>query len=209
MVKVTTLWQDNMWKKRILTIAEQTTPQTILDLACGTGILTFALAERFPESTVVGIDLQQEYLQYARAKQRKKDVKNVKFLQKNAEDVSEGHYDLITASYLPKYITIDVVISNCSRILTPQGLLIFHDFIYPEKAAFRFFYNVYWVFLKALLGMSDPWKGMSRELKHIIVETTWVNDMKDALELYGFTNIQVEPQPLEVAAIVYAVKCNS
>ncbi|MGC1121530.1 MAG: class I SAM-dependent methyltransferase [Candidatus Methanofastidiosia archaeon] len=206
MVKAATLWQDDSWKKRILDISGQIAPQTILDLACGTGILTFALAKKFPESTIVGIDLQEEYLGYARAKKIKNDVKNVEFFERNAEDVIEGEYDLITASYLPKYVDIDIVIGTCSKILNPGGLLIFHDFTYPENAIYRFSYNVYWAFLKSILWMSESWREMSKELKGIIVKTHWVNDMKNALETHGFTDIHVEIQPLEVAAIVYAIK---
>jgi demethylmenaquinone methyltransferase/2-methoxy-6-polyprenyl-1,4-benzoquinol methylase len=206
MVKVATLWQDTSWKKRILEISGRINPQTILDLACGTGILTFALAEKFPRSTVVGIDLQEEYLQCARAKKTKNDVKNVEFFERNAEDVIQGEYDLITASYLPKYVDMDVVIGNCSRILNSKGLLIFHDFTYPEKTLYRFSYNVYWAFLKPLLWMSESWRTMSKELKGIISKTHWVHDMRNALETHGFTDIQVEVQPLEVAAIVYATK---
>jgi demethylmenaquinone methyltransferase/2-methoxy-6-polyprenyl-1,4-benzoquinol methylase len=206
MVKVATLWQDTSWKKRILELSGQINPQAILDLACGTGILTFALAEKFPKSTVTGIDLQDEYLQYARAKKIKNDVKNVQFFERNAEDVVQGEYDLITASYLPKYVDMEVVIGNCSRILNPGGLLIFHDFTYPEKTLYRFSYNVYWAFLKSVLWMSESWREMSRELKGIIAKTHWVRDMRNALETHGFTDIQVEIQPFEVAAIVYTTK---
>ncbi|MBU7015553.1 MAG: class I SAM-dependent methyltransferase [Theionarchaea archaeon] len=206
MVKVATLGQDSSWKKRILEISSQITPKTILDLACGTGILTFALAQRFPESAVVGIDLQEEYLLYARAKKIKSAVKNVEFFQANAEDVVENRYDLITASYLPKYINMNVVIRNCSKILNPEGLIVFHDFTYPENAFYRLTYNIYWVLLRSVLHMSQSWREMGRELKHIIVESTWVTTMKSALEVHGFTEIQVEIQPWEVSAIVYATR---
>ena len=206
-VTMTTLWQDRRWKKRILEIADLCeNPQRILDLACGTGILTCALARKFPNSTVVGVDLQEEYLEYARAKKMKCNIKNVEFYQGSAEETKGGNYDLITASYLPKYVDIHVVVGNCSRMMNPGGLFIFHDFVYPDKEILRKLYRLYWFFLKPLLQVSEPWRVMSSELKGIIQRTQWVSNTHEALEKYGFTNVQVEIQRFQVAAIVYAVK---
>ena len=205
-VKTTTFWQDNAWKKRILKIAESVTPHAILDLACGTGILTCALARKFPNSRIVGIDLQEEYLIYARIKKNENNLKNVEFYQRSAEDVKEGEYDLITASYLPKYVDLDLVIGNCSKMMNAGGLLIFHDFTYPDKVLLKLFYNVYWVILKLVLWSSGSWREISKEIKGIITKTNWVNDIQEALRTHGFTDIHVEVQKFQIAAIVYATK---
>lgn len=205
-VKITTLWQDSRWKKRILELTDSCDhPETILDLACGTGILTCALAEKFPTSTVVGIDLQEEYLGYARAKKARNAIKNVEFHKKDAEDVRKGKYDLITASYLPKYVDLDVVIGNCSEMMNPGGLVVFHDFVYPEHILLQGGFHVYWLLLKVIFWGST-WRKMSKKLKGIIVETKWVDEIQKALKKYGFTDIHVEVQNLQVAAIVYASK---
>lgn len=206
-VTITTFCEDKHWKKRILEIAGMCeNPRRILDLACGTGILTCALAKKFPNSTVVGVDLQEEYLEYARAKKIKYNIKNVEFCQRSAEETKGGNYDLITASYLPKYVDTNVVVGNCSRMMNQGGVLIFHDFVYPDKEILRKLYRLYWFFLKPLLQVSEPWREMSSELKGIIQRTHWVSNTREALEKYGFTNVQVEIQRFQVAAIVYAVK---
>jgi demethylmenaquinone methyltransferase/2-methoxy-6-polyprenyl-1,4-benzoquinol methylase len=205
-VKMTTFWQDNSWKKRILEITDRITPYTVLDLACGTGILTCALAKKFPDSRIVGIDLQEEYLEYARIKKSENNLKNVEFHERSAEDVNEGEYDLITTSYLPKYVDLDLIVGNCSKMMNTGGLLIFHDFIYPDRILWRFFYNVYWVILRLVLWSSGSWREMGRELKGIIAETHWIDNVEKALRMHGFTDIHVEVQKFEIAAIVYATK---
>lgn len=40
----------------------------VLDVGCGTGEITFRLAERFPEASFVGIDLEEQHLVRARAR---------------------------------------------------------------------------------------------------------------------------------------------
>jgi demethylmenaquinone methyltransferase/2-methoxy-6-polyprenyl-1,4-benzoquinol methylase len=181
-------------------------PRTILDLACGTGILTFKLARAFPESHITAIDLQEEYIQQAEGKKRINGMKRVEFHVQSAETVCEGTYDIITASYLPKYVDLDVVIANCAQILNPGGILIFHDFIYPEKVFLRILYNGYWLALKPLLWSSSNWREMGRELRSYIVKTHWVESMQKALRTHQFEDIRVEIQKFQIAAIVSARK---
>ena len=58
-----TLGKDKYWKRKIL---EQISDgDSFLDLACGTGILTREIAEKFPSAKIVGIDITQSYLDVA------------------------------------------------------------------------------------------------------------------------------------------------
>ncbi|MBU7032322.1 MAG: class I SAM-dependent methyltransferase [Theionarchaea archaeon] len=204
-VALTTLGLDSSWKKRIVHIAQgHKNPRNILDLACGTGILTRALARTFPESQITAVDLQEEYIRQAEKKNREYGIATVKFQVKSAESVCTGEYDIITASYLPKYVNLDVVIENCSKILRPEGIIIFHDFIYPEDPLLRALYDGYWMILGPLLWLSCTWREMSRELKSLIAETHWVDDLRKALVSNGFRDITEEVQKFQTAAIISA-----
>ena len=59
-----TLGKDKYWKRKIL---EQISDgSSFLDLACGTGILTREIAEKFPSGEIVGIDITKSYLDVAK-----------------------------------------------------------------------------------------------------------------------------------------------
>ena len=59
-----TLGKDKYWKRKIL---EQISDgDSFLDLACGTGILTREIAEKFPSAKIVGIDITKSYLDVAK-----------------------------------------------------------------------------------------------------------------------------------------------
>src|SRR5215831_6126010 len=75
-VDATTLGADRRWKRRIVESVPAGATR-ILDLASGTGILTFELARSFPAARIVGVELRDEYLQIARRRARGLGIGNV------------------------------------------------------------------------------------------------------------------------------------
>ena len=100
MVYWATLGFDPRWKKRMLDyIPEGDGP--ILDLACGTGISTLSIARRFPHRRVIGVELRDEYLKFARQKVAEQSMPNVELVLSRAEDYRSAlEFDCITSSYL-------------------------------------------------------------------------------------------------------------
>ena len=56
------------WRTLFLDFAAFPEAGDILDVGCGTGALTFAMAERWPGRRVVGVDLAEPFLAYARSR---------------------------------------------------------------------------------------------------------------------------------------------
>src|SRR5690606_15170504 len=66
--RVHSLWRDQAWRRKAANLAEITPGRDrVLDVACGTGDLTMALAARRP-AEIVGIDFTPEMLDVARRK---------------------------------------------------------------------------------------------------------------------------------------------
>jgi len=59
-----TLGKDTFWKNEILKQIPEV--NSILDLACGTGILTRKIAKKFPNTKIVGVDITETYLNLAK-----------------------------------------------------------------------------------------------------------------------------------------------
>jgi SAM-dependent methyltransferase len=69
----------------------------LLDLACGTGRLTFPLAQRFAD--VLAVDLEPDAIARATERAAERGVTNVRFAAGRAEDVdvdTDGAFDLVT-----------------------------------------------------------------------------------------------------------------
>ncbi len=204
-VNVATLGIDHWWKRTIIG-AIPTEPNRVLDLACGTGILTFAIARRFPHCQVVGVELRDEYLQIARAKAESLGLKNVEFVLSRAEDyASEQNFDCVVSSYLAKYADLPLLTRNTKNMLTEGGLLLMHDFTYPPNAILVGIWRVYFKLLQ-LFGtpLYPAWREIFYGLPDLIERPRWRDELLSALDANGFETIRSRNLTLYGSAIVTA-----
>src|SRR3990172_9304636 len=136
-VNQTTFVKDKYWKKEIIKKIPQC--KSILDLACGTGILTEKISKKLPDAKIVGVDITESYLDIA--KKRFASKENVSFVKQDAEKLDlEEKFDCITSSYIPKYCNPEILVDVCMKHLKTGGKIILHDFTYPENKAVRMFH---------------------------------------------------------------------
>jgi 2-polyprenyl-3-methyl-5-hydroxy-6-metoxy-1,4-benzoquinol methylase len=74
----------------------------VCDLGCAEGVALMLMAEAFPHSTFVGVDISAEALHTARAAAKRKGLANVAFIQQDAGALTEsdalaGTFDYVTA----------------------------------------------------------------------------------------------------------------
>lgn len=104
----------------------------ILDIACTHGLTTTALAERFPDAEVTGLDLAAPALRVAHRRAAAMGV-DVDFVQGAAEDLKfpDNHFDLVVAYILFHEVPVEIgrqVIDEVHRVLRPGGLFVIADF---------------------------------------------------------------------------------
>ncbi|PRP99364.1 Demethylrebeccamycin-D-glucose O-methyltransferase [Enhygromyxa salina] len=98
----------------------------VLDVGCGGGQVTLAVAEREPEARVTGLDLSPEQIE--RAKGRGASVGDrVEFVEGSALDLpfDDGSFDLVySLGSLKHWSEPARGLRECARVLTPGGQLI-------------------------------------------------------------------------------------
>jgi len=177
-----TLGKDKYWKRKIL--EQISNGDSFLDLACGTGILTREIAEKFPIAKIVGIDITQSYLDVA--KQNSNSFENISFILDDAEKFKlDSKFDCITASYLPKYCDPEILVKNCITYLKPGGKIIFHDFTYPKNPAVRGLWNLFLTFLRLVGYFIPSWKDALIGLPKLIRRTKWLDSYSDVMKKSG------------------------
>jgi demethylmenaquinone methyltransferase / 2-methoxy-6-polyprenyl-1,4-benzoquinol methylase len=198
---------DGWWKRKIVNKIPHY-PSRILDQACGTGLLTFKIAQCFPLCRVLGVDLQEEYLRIARQKVQALQFTTVEFIRGKAEDVVlEGDFDCITSCYLAKYADLTRLVSHAHGMLRDGGMFIMHELTYPTGLIYAFLWRIHFRLLQAYGTWKHPeWRIAFDELPICLKETMWIDELIDALKANEFSDINIEYLAFGASAIVSARK---
>lgn len=207
MVRLCTFGFDHRWKQKMLGMIPEGA-QGILDQACGTGIFTFMIARRFPKARIIGVDVQDEYLQLAREKARDLECNHIEFIQGRAEVVHpDGGFDCITSCYLAKYAEIGKLTGNIKAMLRKGGMLMMQDFTYPESRPFARIWELYFKLLQTLGTWKYPqWQAIFDGLPGLLRESQWTAELIESLQKNGFSSITRQSFTLSTAAIITARK---
>jgi len=201
-VGITTFGRDMVWKKAILDLIPDGNYK-VLDLACGTGILSLAIARKV--SYVIGIDIIEDSIRIAREKAVRHNAKNVSFYVSAAEAIPhpDKEFDFVTASYLPKYCDMYPVVSEISRVLKRRGMLIMHDFTYPNNDVMKGLWHAYFKILRDAGVLAPSWRSVFNELDDVIKQSDWLNELMTAMKRYGFSDVRCKNLTFGTTAIVW------
>lgn len=128
--------KDDNHLSEIMDLIEESNYRRILDIGTGTGYLAFPLAERFPKSTVCGIDIADAIIQKNNEIVKEKGITNLSFevfdgLNYLFEDES---VDLIVTRYaFHHFPNVQDAIRQMHRILAKGGKILVSDPMRNEK----------------------------------------------------------------------------
>lgn len=96
-------WQKQLWpaQERILSNIEVKPGDQVLDISCGSGLVTLPIAKSVtPRGKVTGIDLSECMIEEARARTDKTDLSNVTYQQMDAENLEfeDNRFDAVVCS---------------------------------------------------------------------------------------------------------------
>ncbi|HXG73631.1 MAG TPA: methyltransferase domain-containing protein [Candidatus Nitrosotenuis sp.] len=179
----TTFGKDRFWKNEI--IKQIAVGDSILDLGCGTGILTRMIADKFPHSRIIGVDVSASYLEVA--KRNSSQYKNIEYVHQDAEQLSLGEkFDCIVSSYIPKYCDAKRLVNVCVNHLNRHGMVILHDFTFPKNKAVSSLWQSYFMLLRSAGVFIPSWHDAFVGLPKLIISSTWLSDYGKELKENGF-----------------------
>ena len=149
--------QDRRWKRTLAGLADVRPGTRVLDLACGTGDITYEVAARGADAT--GLDVTLRMLELAHAKRAERPVR---FLAGDMMALPFGgaQFDVVTSGYGIRNVpTIQPALDEIYRVLRPGGLFLSLDFNRPQNAIVRGVYLGYLTVVGSMLGLvlhSDP-----------------------------------------------------
>ena len=120
-------WQSQLLPahQRLLKLANIQATEHVLDIAAGTGLVTYRIAELVGESGhVLGTDISEEMIKLAQETAVSQDITNVHFERMNAEELKcdDSTFDLVVCAlglmYVPDY---DAAFAEMYRVLKQKG----------------------------------------------------------------------------------------
>lgn len=152
---------DQVWRKRTVREAGVTSTTRVLDVACGTGDLTFAFADAHPRpAQVMGADFAAEMLALAKVKDaRRNDKRNdkrnakrngkrapVTFLEADAQQLPfpDASFDVLSIAFgIRNVASTSRALREFHRVLAPGGTLLILEFGQPRNALLRWANRIY------------------------------------------------------------------
>lgn len=143
---------DQRWKRGLVALSAASPGSRGLDLACGTGDITFLLDSAGVRAT--GIDLTPRMIELARRKAARSGG-NIHFAVGDmmALPVATGSVDVVTTGYGIRNVpVIEPALGEIVRVLRPGGTFVSLDFNRPSSVAVRAVYLAYLSTVGAILG---------------------------------------------------------
>jgi len=150
--------QDRRWKARLVAMAQVSPGARVLDLACGTGDITFTL--RDAGALAVGLDITPRMVELACDKRG--PGKQPQFLVGDMMHLpfTDASFEVVTTGYGIRNVpVIAPALAEIRRVLRPGGVLLSLDFNRPSGRGLRAIYLAYLTVVGSTLGLvlhGDP-----------------------------------------------------
>ena len=209
--RVISFGTDIKWRKKVLAAIIDHQPDSILDIATGTGDLAIKFAEKTLATNIIGLDLSEGMLAMAREKVDGTDLTNkVKFIKGDSEALpfNDQTFDAITVSFgIRNFENLEKGLSEILRVLKPNGLFIILETSVPVKFPFKQGYQFHSKILLPIIGkLFSKDKVAYNYLSESASVFPFGENLNNILRKIGFINVENKPQTFGVATIYTATK---
>jgi demethylmenaquinone methyltransferase/2-methoxy-6-polyprenyl-1,4-benzoquinol methylase len=148
---------DRGWKRKLVEMADLAGDELALDIACGTGDITFAIARRLRSGRVAGLDITQAMLDIAERKRHEQQIDNASFHRADILGMPFGDetFDCVTAGYALRNVPdVAAALREIKRVLKPGGRFLSLDFGHPQNKLYRRAYVRYLTIVGSAVGLA-------------------------------------------------------
>lgn len=146
---------DIYWRKRAIKILKQAKPQTILDIATGTGDFAIEALNLNPQK-IVGVDISEGMLAVGREKIKKLGMESVIELRTGDSTnlpFDDGVFDAVMASFgVRNFDNLLAGLSEMCRVTKTGGMCVVLEFSKPKSFPFKQLYNFYFRYILPTVG---------------------------------------------------------
>ncbi|MEM8846800.1 MAG: bifunctional demethylmenaquinone methyltransferase/2-methoxy-6-polyprenyl-1,4-benzoquinol methylase UbiE [Bacteroidota bacterium] len=201
---------DVKWRKKVVRLVGEKSPETIMDIATGTGDLAIALAATGAKR-VVGLDISPGMLEVGKEKVSKKSLDStIEMVLGDSENLAfeNNTFDAITVAFgVRNFENLEKGLGEIFRVLRPGGQFVVLETSVPTKFPYKQGYAFYTKYILPSIGKLF---SKDRSAYKYLSESASVfphgKDFNNILAKIGFIGIENMPQTFGVASIYVATK---
>lgn len=201
---------DVKWRKRVVKIIGNSNPDSILDIATGTGDLAINLTKT-KASKIVGLDISKGMLRVGRKKIEKLQLTNtIELVFGDSENIpfENNSFDAITVAFgVRNFENLEKGLSEIYNVLKPGGFFVILETSVPTKSPYKQGYLFYSTKVLPLIGkLFSKDKSAYKYLSDSAAAFPYGEALNNILRKIGFIDIENKPQTFGVATIYIAKK---
>ncbi|MDP5062441.1 MAG: bifunctional demethylmenaquinone methyltransferase/2-methoxy-6-polyprenyl-1,4-benzoquinol methylase UbiE [Maribacter sp.] len=204
---------DIKWRKKVVELLKKENPQSILDIATGTGDLAIALVKTGAKK-IVGLDISPGMLAVGKEKVTDKKLDStIEMVVGDSENLlfEDNSFDAVTVSFgVRNFETLEKGMSEILRVLKPNGSLVVLETSVPTKTPYKQGYHFYTKNILPLIGKlfskDNSAYGYLSESASVFPHGENFNNI---LREIGFIDVTNKPQTFGVASIYVAKKADA
>ncbi len=165
----------------------------ILELGCGTGLLTTMLAYAYPNAKIVAIDISKTMVQLAKSR---KNLESVQFLIRDfRKSWPTGSFDAVVAALCLHHVSVEdrqKIVTRAAERLMPEGRFICGDIFRSETSWEEGIMTDYWK--KAMIRNKAPERivsGMLSQRQANVSLFSTIAEFREMLAQSGFSRTWV------------------
>ncbi|WP_299778222.1 bifunctional demethylmenaquinone methyltransferase/2-methoxy-6-polyprenyl-1,4-benzoquinol methylase UbiE [uncultured Formosa sp.] len=201
---------DIKWRKKVVELVKNTNPDSILDIATGTGDLAINLAETDAEK-IIGLDISPGMLDVGKQKIKAKKLEGtIEMILGDSENMpfENDTFDAITVAFgVRNFETLEKGLAEILRVLKPNGIFVILETSVPAKTPFKQGYKLYTNNIMPIIGkLFSKDKSAYKYLSDSAAVFPHGEALNNILKKIGFTNVKDFPQTFGVATIYTSSK---
>lgn len=201
---------DIKWRKKVLDIVSKKNPETILDIATGTGDLAILMAQTKAKK-IIGLDISAGMLEVGDKKIAAKNLSNtIEMVLGDSENMpfEDNHFDAVTVAFgVRNFETLEKGLTEILRVLKPNGVFVILETSVPDKTPYKQGYNFYSRNILPLIGKLFSKDNVAYGyLSESAAAFPYGEALNNILRKVGFIDVVALPQTFGVATIYSASK---
>lgn len=201
---------DVKWRRRVVDLLIPKKPESILDIATGTGDLALALTAT-KASRIVGLDISAGMLSVGKDKVKVENLENtIEMVIGDSEALTydDNSFDAVTVAFgVRNFENLELGLSELFRVLKPGGTLVVLETAVPTRFPFKQGYKFHTQVIIPLMGkLFTRDQAAYKYLSDSAAVFPHGKQFNNILEKMGFIEVEDSPQTLGVVSIYCATK---